>query len=81
MPFQLGSRALSGADAFLAKPLGPGEVAHLWQFMKKRRLPEGSFKRDIESLRHLSLARSHMLRDRYDVRIGSPPNAKGVTHG
>lgn len=42
----------AGADAFLVKPLGAGEVAHLWQYMKQRRLPEGSYRRDLESLPH-----------------------------
>lgn len=37
-----------GADAFLVKPLGCEEVRHIWQFLKDVRLPDGSFKTDIE---------------------------------
>lgn len=61
----------AGADAFLVKPLGAGEVTHLWQYMKQRRLPiEASHTRDIESIRALSLTRSPHRKKEYAERPG-----------
>ena len=66
----------AGAEAFLTKPLGAREVAHLWQYMKTQRLPEGSFRRDVESSRF-----GTSVRDSHFSRAGAVESSAGVEQG
>ena len=69
----------AGADAFLLKPFGAAEVAHLWQYMNQRRLPDGAVTKDLQSLRHLSRARA--ARHRADAGGGASGAAASESEG